>query len=211
VFGNVMYQLGWSRNSADSALALRSDSRNLDADWGPAANDTRHRVIAMVSAPVMWGARANLALQASSAAPYSITTGRDDNGDTVLNGRPSNVGPNSARGTAQIGANLRLSRTFSLRGQAPDGLPGPMGGGMPGPQPAVLAGRAGPGGPGGAGPPGLDGAAGRFRLEWCAQISNVTNHTNLRGFVGNQLSPFYGQAASAGPARKVETGLNFTS
>jgi len=26
-----------------------------------------------------------------------------------------------------------------------------------------------------------------------------------------QLSPFHGQATSAGPARKVETGLNFTS
>jgi hypothetical protein len=105
VFGNVMYQLGWSRNSADSSLALPSDSRNPDADWGPAANDTRRRLMAMVTAPIMWGARATLSHQGSSAVPYTITTGRDDNRDTY-----SMTGPRTSDAMV-CAARRRLART----------------------------------------------------------------------------------------------------
>jgi hypothetical protein len=39
-------------------------------------------------------------------------------------------------------------------------------------------------------------------------VSNLLNHTNRTGFVGNQLSPFFGQPTSAMPARRIEMGLS---
>ncbi len=42
-FGTVMHNWSTTRNFADSALSLPSDSNNPDVDWGPAAQDIRHR------------------------------------------------------------------------------------------------------------------------------------------------------------------------
>ena len=33
----------------------------------------------------------------------------------------------------------------------------------------------------------------RYRLDLYVQASNLFNTTNLNGFVGNQLSPYFGQ------------------
>ena len=121
IMGNVMYQFGNSRNFADSALSLPSNSHNPDADWGPAAKDIRHRLFFMVNTPLPQGVRASLQAQYSSAPPYNITTGLDDNGDTVFNDRPAGVGRNSARGASQWNVNLRVNRSFSLGGLLGDG------------------------------------------------------------------------------------------
>ena len=93
IFGNVMYQLGSVRNHADGALSLPSDSNNPDADWGPSAQDVRHRLFVMANFPLPYSLRAGLNMQLSSARPYNITTGLDDNGDTVFNDRPLGVEP----------------------------------------------------------------------------------------------------------------------
>ncbi len=47
--------------------------------------DIRHRVFFMANTPLGYGVRASLQAQYSSAPPYTITTGIDDNGDTVFN------------------------------------------------------------------------------------------------------------------------------
>ena len=44
IFTNLMYQFANTRNHADSALSLPADSTNPDADWGPSAQDVRHRL-----------------------------------------------------------------------------------------------------------------------------------------------------------------------
>ena len=194
---NVSYQLQSARNSADSATSLPSNSLDPNADWGPWAQEVRHRFVVMFNAPLIFGIRAGINLQALSATPYSITTGRDDNGDTVFNDRPAGVGRNSARGAAQYNGTMRFTRSVALGGV-----------------PAVVAGRSG-GAPAGRGadlPAGSeDGlSGGRFRMDGYAQVSNPFNHINYSTFVGNQLSPFFGQANSAGPARRVELGLALT-
>src|SRR5690606_20743875 len=94
LFSNVRYQLQSVRNYADSATSLPSDSINPDLDWGPSAQDIRHRLFIMVNTPIVYGIRAGLNMQVTSARPYTITTGRDDNGDTVFNDRPEGVGRN---------------------------------------------------------------------------------------------------------------------
>ncbi len=111
-----MYQLGSVRNNADSALSLPGDSNNPDADWGPAMQDVRHRLFVMGNLPLPYGLRAGLNMQVSSARPYNITTGLDDNGDTVFNDRPEGVSRNAGRGAKQMTVDLRLTKSFNLGG-----------------------------------------------------------------------------------------------
>ncbi|MEW6322624.1 MAG: carboxypeptidase regulatory-like domain-containing protein [Acidobacteriota bacterium] len=209
IFGHVGYQLASARNHANSPTSLPADSLDPDADWGPAANDARHRVMAMLNTPVAFGIRAGINGVISSGLPYTITTGFDSNGDTVFNDRPAGVGRNTERGAAQVNIGLRLNRSFSLGGSSGGGLMPP---GLPG-------GAAAQRGPGGGGPGGGDGpniqivemgGTSRYRLDVYAQISNVLNHTNYTGYVGNLQSPFFGQPTSAQAPRRVEVGFSLS-
>jgi hypothetical protein len=185
------------RNFADSATSLPSNSLDPDADWGPSAQDVRHRLVFMFNAPLFFGVRAGINLQASSAAPYTVTTGRDANGDTVFNDRPAGVGRNSGRGAAQFNGTARFTKSVAIGG-APAGVPGRPGGPPPG------------GGDGFQMGSGDAGGSARYRLDVYAQLANPFNYVNYNQFVGNQLSPFFGQATSAGPARRVELGMSLT-
>ncbi|MDH4062809.1 MAG: TonB-dependent receptor, partial [Acidobacteriota bacterium] len=193
IFTNVRYQLQSVRNFADSATSLPSESTNPDLDWGPSAQDVRHRLFVMFNAPVVFGIRAGFNMQVASARPYNITTGRDDNGDTVFNDRPTGVGRNGARGASTLDASLRINKSIGFGG--PAGGPGGM---PPLPPPEGGAGGAlnqrGPGG----------GGRGDGPQIMIVEGSNARYNT----FVGNLLSPFYGQATSAGPARRVELGMS---
>ena len=197
VTASVSYQLARLRNNADSATSLPSNSLNPDADWGPSAQDVRHRLVVMFNAPLPFGVRAGINLQALSATPYSITTGRDNNADTVFNDRPAGVGRNSARGAAQSNGTMRFTKSVAIGG-APAAAPG-----RPGGAPAARAGDVPVGNEDGS-------SSARYRLDLYAQVSNPFNHVNDNRFVGNQLSPFFGQATSAGPARRVELGMALT-
>jgi hypothetical protein len=213
ILGMVMYQFGSARNYADNATALPADSNRPDLDWGPSAQDVRHRIFFNFNSPLGRGVRLGFNLQGSSALPYNITTGRDLNGDTVFNDREPGVDRNSARGAAQWTANLRLNKSIGLGG-ARTGGPG-FPGGMPMP-PGGAAAQRGPGGggPGGGGGDGpqmivMEGGNQKYRLDLYANIQNAFNHVNYNAFVGNQLSSFFGQATSAGPARRIEIGASF--
>ncbi len=210
IMGNVMYQYANTRSFADSPLSLPSDSTNPDADWGPAAMDIRHRLFLMGNTPFPYGLRASLHAQYSSAPPYTITTGIDNNGDTVFNDRPAGVGRNSRRGAAQWNVNLRVNRSFSLGGILDDG-PVRLGPPPSPPSPPSNAQRGPGGGAGDGGSPVqmimMEGNNSRYRLDLYVQVFNLFNTTNLNTFVGNQLSPYFGTATSAAPPRRVEVGV----
>ena len=212
MFGHVVYQLANAKNSANSATALPSNSNDPGADWGPAANDVRHRLMFMFNTPLFLGVRAGLNAQASSGLPYTVTTGSDDNGDTVFNDRPAGVGRNSVRGDAQVTVNLRLNRSFSFGGPVGGGPAGPGGGAPPPPPPSNA--QRGPGGSGGhaEGPTlqvvEMGNANARYRLDFFAQATNLLNRTNYLGYVGNMQSPFFLQPTSAMAARRIEVGVS---
>ena len=196
---------------------LPSDSNHPDRDWGPAAQDVRHRIFFNFNSPVGNGVRLSLGLQGSSALPYNITTGLDTNGDTVFNDRALGVERNTGRGAAQWTANVRLNKSIGLGGPRTAG-PGFPGGGMPMPPPPSggVAAQRGPGGggPGGGGGDGpqimvMEGGNQKYRLDLFLNIQNAFNNVNYNAFVGNQLSSFFGTATSAGPARRVEIGASF--
>ena len=215
IFSNVMYQLQSTRNYADSATSLPSDSTNPDADWGPSAQDIRHRLFLMFNAPIWKGIRAGFNMQVASAAPYNITTGRDDNLDTVFNDRPPGTERNSARGANAVNATLRVNKAFGFGGptRGPGGgmpMPPPLGGGGGAAAGGAMSQR-GPGGPGGGDGPQMfimEGANSRYRLDFYAQVTNLFNYVNYNTFIGNQLSPFFASATSAAPARRMELGFS---
>ncbi len=212
ILGMVMYQLASARNYADAPTMLPSDSTNPDADWGPSSTDVRHRIFFNFNAPIARGVRMGFNMQGSSALPYNIITGFDDNGDTVFNDRDPGVARNSGRGAMQWTANLRLNRSIGLGGtrSGPPNMPMPP---PPPPGGGAMAQRVGGGGPGGDGGPQMvvmEGTNQRYRLDLYLNIQNLFNRTNYNAFVGNQQSEFFGTATSAGPARRVEIGASVT-
>jgi hypothetical protein len=197
-FWSANYLLMKNTNEADSPFSLPADNLNLRAERGPSANDIRHFFSAFASRRLMKGFSLSAIINGTSALPYNITTGFDNNGDTVINDRPIGLGRNSARGAArwEVGSRLSWSRDF-------------------GPEQKQTA--AGPqirmvriGGGEGAAPPSMSmPGTRRFRLELYAQAFNLFNHTNLGNFIGVQTSPFFGHATSATLPRRLELGTRF--
>ena len=213
IMGMVMYQLASARNFADSPTMLPSDSTNPDADWGPSAQDVRHRLFFNFNTPLARGVRMGVNIQGASAMPYNITTGLDANGDAVFNDREPGVKRNTGRGAAQWTSNLRVNKSIGLGGvrQGPPNMPLPPP--PPPPSGGAMAQRVGAGGPGGGDGPQMvvmEGTNARYRLDLYMNVQNVFNRTNYNAFVGNRLSPFFGTATSAGPARRVEIGASIS-
>ncbi len=206
IFAGLNYILSSTKNDSDSPLALPSDSNDPDVDYGPSAQDARHRLFAIASFGLPLKLRTLWMSQFVSALPYNIITGLDNNLDSVTNDRPPGVGRNSARGSASWNLNARLSRAFSF-GPPREGDQGPM---PPGGGPIRM--RGGRGG-GGDGPrvmmSSMDPDAGRYSVEFYVQAFNVLNHTNFTTYAGSLRSPFFGDPVAAAPARRIELGVQF--
>jgi hypothetical protein len=211
MLGMVMYQFANTRNYADSATALPSDSTNPDADWGPSAQDVRHRIFFNFNTPLVSGIRMGLSVQGSSALPYNITTGLDDNFDTVFNDRPAGVSRNSARGATQWTTNVRFNKSIPLGGvrSGPPNMPVPPPPPPPSQSSAMMQ-RVGAGGGDGGGPQMvvMEGANRRYRLDFFANVMNAFNNVNYNAFIGNQQSPFFGTPTSAAAPRRIELGFS---
>ncbi len=196
----VNYSLAKAMNDTDGAFSLPVDSFDPGAEWGPAQGDVRHRVSGMFNMNLWQGFKLATSFSGNSAPPYNITTGRDDNNDTVSNDRPAGVGRNAARADNRWDLGARLSYTFGFgRRPGADGAGGPQ----------IMVIRAGGGGETPMG--GFSGGAEdkRWRVELYLAGTNILNHTNFLGYSGVMTSPFFGDPTSAGAARKLEVGARF--
>ena len=54
---------------------------------------------------------------------------------------------------------------------------------------------------------GMPDGANKYSVEMYVQSYNTLNHLNALNYSGVLASPFFGQATSAGPARRVEVGI----
>jgi hypothetical protein len=205
-FGKFMigasYVLSKTTDETDGALSLPANNLDLRGERGPSLQDTRHRFNALTNFRLTKSLSLSSIFNASSARPYNIITGFDDNKDLSVNDRPAGVGRNSARGAGQWDISSRLSWGFSF-GKKPDNQ------GMGGPQVRIIRGGSDSGEMLGAmgSMPGQDDK--RFRTQFFIQATNILNHVNLTGFSGVQTSPFFGQAIAALPGRRIETGMRF--
>jgi hypothetical protein len=196
LFANYAYSR--QANDADGPFSLPADSQDLSGEWGPAAGRPRHMFTAMVNTALPKNIRAGLTVTGRSGSPYNITTGRDDNGDTVFNDRPEGVSRNSARGDSTWDVGGRISYSFGFGTRSSGGADGGMLS-----QPMVV--RVGGGDMLGA----LGGGGAedkRIRFEIFASASNLLNTVNPIGYSGVMTSPFFGQATGAMPGRRIDLG-----
>jgi hypothetical protein len=199
IFVAANYTFGRSLNDTDSPFGLPADSYNLAAERGPALGFARHRFMSLANVPLRRRLRLGTSLRVQSGTPYNITTGRDDNGDTVSNDRPAGITRNTGLGTAQIDLGLRLSWSLAFGGAAPPSAV-PQVRVVRGDSPDPLSSMGG-----------MDGAGKRYALELYGQAYNVLNHVSALNFSGVIGSPFFGLPTSAAAPARVEIGarVNF--
>ena len=199
VFAN--YSFFDQKNDSDGPFSLPANSYDLAAEWGPGAAIPRHNLSALVNLPLVYGFRLGLTTAARSGTRYNVTTGRDDNGDTVFNDRPAAVGRNSEVGKGSWDVAARLSYTFGFGDRST--AAGPGGG------PVMIVQRVG-GGSAGDMLGGLMGSGAdnkRFRIELFASAQNLLNSVTPLGYSGVMTSPFFRQPTAAMPGRRIDVGM----
>jgi hypothetical protein len=106
----VGYTLGSAKTIADNGTP--SNKYDLMADWGPSANDVRHRFVGNLITELPYGIQLGTIVTANTAPPYNITTGTDVNLDGDNNDRPAGVGFNAGRGDRYFQTDMRMSKKF---------------------------------------------------------------------------------------------------
>ena len=189
------YNYTRAATNTTGAFSLSANGNDLSTEWGPSL--PRHRFASSFNSSPIADLTVALNFRAQSGTPYTITTGRDNNGDGVFNGRPAGVGRNSAWTTGQwdLGARVSYAIGFGTRQAAGEG------GGQ---TVMIRMGAADMAGGFGGGA-----ADKRYRVEVYVAAQNVTNHNNYIGVSGVETSPFFGQATNVLNPRKVEIGLRF--
>jgi len=233
LFGN--YTLGNNNSDTDNAFNTPADNYNLRGEWGRSGQDTRHRFFTGTNFRLPWGVNVNTNVNWSSSRPYNITTGLDNNGDTVLNDRPEGLKRNSGKGPGLFNMNMGFQKTVILKSPEKPTIPAnnganpfassfaepqrgggggfPGGGGDFGGQRGNFPGGQRGGGQRGQGGRGPDG--GGFNQQrgpsvtFRIQVQNVLNNQQLNSYSGVMTSPFFGKANSARNPRQVEAGLRF--
>jgi hypothetical protein len=195
----IMGNYTWSKVESNTTgpFSLPANGDDLSTEWGPAA--PRHRMMANFNMQPLPGVGVSVAVRGQSGAPYTITAGRDTNGDGVFNDRPAGVGRNTATAASQWDVGLRLSYSIGF-GERP--AAGRSGGAT-----VVMIGGQGGGMPGAFG--GSGAANKRFTLQFYAAAQNVTNRKNYVGYSGVVTSPFFGQPTNVLNPRKIELGVRF--
>lgn len=190
------------RNDADGPFSLPADSYNLAGEWGPAAGVPHHVFSGMINTAFRRNFRIGFTAAARSGVPYNVTTGRDDNSDTVFNDRPAGVTRNSAWTKAMWDVGARASYAFGFGTRPAAG--GPAGG------PTVVIQRIGSVG-GATDMLNAMGGGGaedrRVRFEVFVSAQNLLNHVNPISYSGVMTSPFFGQPTAAMPARRIDVGM----
>jgi hypothetical protein len=213
VFAN--YALSSLRNNTDGPLAV-PPTGDLAAEWGPAngaavafggpfgdgfgggppplTRDIRSRLNLTFNNQIVRNVLLGLNLNTFTAPPYTMLSGRDDNGDGIFNDRPAGVGRNTLRASGQTTINANFGYVFAFgrtAGQPP--VVGVFGGG------ASTQVRT------------FDPGTARYRLQLFMNVQNLTNERNYVGYSGTLTSPFFGKPTAVAGMRKIDfgIGLNF--
>jgi hypothetical protein len=169
------YILSSVRSDTDNSGAAPADSFDLTNEFGRASLDQRHRFFISGSYTMPWNIRISPFIFITSGRPFNITTGRDNNNDTLFTDRPTlttaddpeaiitrfgifNPNPrpgdkiierNFGGGPGQVSVNLNFSKTIGFGGQRKSNTPNFAGGQGERRIEAIGQGRGGFGGGGG--------------------------------------------------------------
>ncbi len=85
------YTLSWTGSDADNPFSLPADNLDLRAEWSRAATDRRHLLYFGGNVSLPWRLRLTPYVNVGTGLPFNITTGQDENRDTVINDRPAGI------------------------------------------------------------------------------------------------------------------------
>lgn len=175
------------QNNTDGAFATPA-TNDLEAEWGTAQGDIRHRFNVSVGTNAVRSLNASLNMSVNSAAPLTIRTGKDNNGDLIFNDRPDGVGRNTARTDGQFNSSAFVSYSIPLGQRSITSAGGvsitSQGGGL------VVNNM------------GMQ-TIPRYRLVLGLNIQNLTNHANYFGYNGVDGSLRFLQPTSAAGVRRI--------
>jgi hypothetical protein len=113
----VSYTLSKALDDAGNAFfQTPQDNFNILGDKGPSDNDQRHRLVVSGTNRVR-GVQFGYVVSYATGVPFNPLTGNDRNNDTTVNDRPVGMDRNSARQPATSSFDLRVSRSFAVRGR----------------------------------------------------------------------------------------------
>src|SRR6266571_3008185 len=111
------YILSRAMVDTSGVFSLPANNYDLRPEWGRSDYDRRNQfnLVGMYDLP--WGFRVGTVARVASGIPFNITTGLDNNGDTVFNDRPPGVTRNTGHGPGYANVDLRFGKTFRLKGR----------------------------------------------------------------------------------------------
>jgi len=221
------YRLAFAHSDTDSPNTAPANSYDLSTEFGRAETDQRHQFYFEAYVGLPWGLQLSPNIYIASGGPFNITTGNDDNADTLFTDRPAfanasdpraiitrfgvfNPHPQSGdmiiprnfgRGPGEVSVDLNLSKTFTF-GASSNGT--------------VEEGK----GESSVRAPGQSSGHGSFRfarglrdrhysLTFSMDAYNLLNHTNFGEFNGVITSPLFGRANRADKPRRINLGVRF--
>jgi hypothetical protein len=170
------YTFSKSMDDARGMFSLPANNYDLRPEYGRSDYDRRHRFNLISICHLPWDFRAGTIVSMNSGIPYNITTGFDNNGDTVPNDRPLGISRNTGAGPGYASVDFHLSKRITFaKNESKDG----------GARPAEkhASGRLSNLGEG------RREGHGRW-LEVGIDAFNVFNRVNFKNFVGVQTSRF---------------------
>ncbi len=229
------YTLSSTHSNTDSAYQTPANSYDLGPEWGRSSRDARHQLFIGGSISLPWDLRVAPYINANSGRPFNITTGRDNNQDTLFSDRPAFASPgdpdavvtrfgvfnpnpqpgdqiiprNFGQGPGSVSVNLNISKTFGFGPQRGFSARGAVNQQVQQARINRRLSRMGRGGRGRGGRGGGGDSRQKYSLTLSLNTRNLFNTVNLAGFNGVLTSPFFGTANRAQASRRIEASLSF--
>jgi hypothetical protein len=110
---NYTYYHGYVDGPSGRSTGVPTNSYDLHQDWGRNGSP-EHAFTASVNSRLPLDIYLTTAINAKSGAYYTITTGKDDNLDGIINDRPAGVPKNSTEGPHYFDVSFNMSKAFEL-------------------------------------------------------------------------------------------------
>jgi hypothetical protein len=112
--GTAQYTLSRTTDDTNGAFELPANNYDRRPERGRSNLDKRQRFNFAGTYSMPWDLKIAGVLSLTTGAPYDITTGSDNNSDSVVNDRPPGVTRNMGQGPGYAQLDLRLSKFFPL-------------------------------------------------------------------------------------------------
>jgi hypothetical protein len=112
--GMTQYTLSRTTDDTNGPFDLPADNYDLRLERGRSNLDKRHRFNFAGTYSLPWDSRIAGVLLLATGPPFDISTGLDNNGDTIINDRPPEGTRNTGQAPGYAQLDLRFSKLFSI-------------------------------------------------------------------------------------------------